>query len=461
MPKSLEEKPRENRQKIGDHPRVAAYRVEKKPPTNEEEALILNTLLLFVLLALPVKETGGIPWERDFAQALERAAAEKKPIFVAFNMDDEGANENTAFRLYKDPQLIERCRDFVCLIGSTGKHEPRTEMIDGESREVCSRFGNLTCAEHLMVEIRASEAYVGRDTVIAPQHILLTPSGSIVARKAYQASLNDLFKMMDMAAKEVRRAEGGGDTAELKRFKELKQQAFERNAEIRDAAIAELGRLSDLEARNTLFSLVKPGKMDATRIAAIDALATKGNYDALEVVIDCLKDRNNMIVTHAIVALEKIELPLAVESLMKYWKKKPKALIAKELIRAMAKCAPEDAEVKSLVYQAARSSKDTVVEMSAIVAMASLELDQQGLEILAGKLKERSGNVRGLGAWSLGALKLEDGVPILEAALATETNAGVRECIEAALRNIQIKSGPDDPGFANMLPRFISDDVAR
>ena len=421
----------------------------------------MKTVVLVSLLFLPTSDTGGIQWERDYAAALEKASAENKPIFVAFNMDGEGANENAALKLYRTPKLVARSREFICLIASTSEHESRTEVIDGESREVCSRFGSVTCAEHLMVEIRASDAYVGKDTVIAPQHILLTPKGAIVARRAYQASLNDLFKMMDMAAREVAREASGGDSAELKRLKDLKLQAFERNAERRDAAISELGRLSDLEARNTLFSLVKPGKMDATRISAIDALATRGNYDALETLIDCLKDKNNLIVTHSIVALEKIELPPAVPPLMKIWKKKPKGLIAKEVIRALAKCAPADEEVRQLVYKAARSSKDSVVEMSAVVAMASLDCDPTGLDILADKLKERSGNVRGLGAWVLGALKLEEAIPILENALLTEGNAEVRECMEAALRNIPIKSGPDDAAFANMLPKFIMDDVAR
>ena len=46
---------------------------------------------------------------------------------------------------------------------------------------------------------------------IAPQHLLITPKGQVLARKAYQASKNDLFHMMTLAEKELARQAGGGE----------------------------------------------------------------------------------------------------------------------------------------------------------------------------------------------------------------------------------------------------------
>ena len=420
---------------------------------------MMLALMFAAFLALPAAD--GIQWERNFEQALEKAEKTGTPVFLAFNMDGEGANENTAHTLYRDPEFVKWTRDFICLIASSNTHEASEVVVGDEARQVCTRFGSVTCDEHLKVEIRASEKYVGRDTVIAPQHILIVPSGMVVARKAFQASKNDLFKMMQMTLKEVARAKQSGDGAEARRLQELKKQALERNADRRDAAISELGRLPDLEARDALLDLCGSANMNATRLAAIAALSTKGNYDALETLINCLKDRQSMVVTNAIVGLERLELPAAVAPLAKMWNMKPKAIVAKEIIRALAKCAPSDPEIRKLVHKAAKSSKDTVVEMSAIIAVSSLDGDPSDIELLATKMKDRSGNIRGLAAWSMGTLKMPEAIPVLEKTPQSEANGDVRECIEAALRNISIKSGPDDAKHANILTRFLTDDVKR
>ncbi|MBI4879223.1 MAG: HEAT repeat domain-containing protein [Planctomycetes bacterium] len=418
-------------------------------------------MLHLILLSLLLAPGEGVSWERDYKAAFEKAVERNVPVFLAFNMDGEGANDSTARSIYQDPEFVERSRDFVCLIASSAKHEARAETVDGAERQVCARFGSVTCEEHLKVEIRASEEFIGRDTVIAPQHLLITPSRRLLARKAYQASKDDLFKMMTLAEKELARLAGNEDQVEAARLRELKELALERNSERRGAAIVELGRMSNLEAHEMLFSLTDAENMDATRMEAIDALAVKGNYDALPVLSALLKDKSSMIVKHAIVALEKLELPIAVPDLMKLWKKNSKSTIAKEIPRAIARCAPDDPEVRESIYKAAKASQDSAVEESAIVAMAALKLDEEGIEILADKLKARSGNTRGLATWALGSSKLKEAAPILEKAKESETNANVRECMEAALRNLQIESGPDDPDFANMLRRFIEDDVER
>ncbi|MFH0946433.1 MAG: HEAT repeat domain-containing protein [Planctomycetota bacterium] len=420
-----------------------------------------SALILIAVLVFPADDRGGVQWERDYEKGLQKAKDLDIPVFLAFNMDGERANENTALTLYRDPEFIKRTRQFVCLIASKDSHESVEEVVDGQARQACSRFGSVSCEEHLKVEIRASKEYVGRDTVITPQHILILPSGMVVARKAYQASKNDLFKMMEMALKAVARAGKSGDSEELHRLQELKKQALERNADRRDAAIAELGRLPDPEARDALLDLCGSENMNATRLAAIDALATKGNYDALETVIACLKDRQNMVVMHAIVALEKLGLPEAVPVLTKMWNRKPKAIVAKEILRALAKCAPGDPEIRKMVHKAAETSKDSVIEWSAIVAIASLDGEPSDIEVLAKKMRDKSSNVRGLAAWSLGTLKRPEAVPILEGALESETSGDVRECIEAALRNIPIKSGPDDAKLANIVSRFFTEDIER
>ncbi len=396
--------------------------------------------------------TEGITWEKDYDEAFAKAKERNVPVMLAFNMDGESANQSTADQIYRDPEFVARSRDFVCLIASTSRH--------AAAGGICSRFGAVTCDEHLKVEIKASDEFIGKDTVIAPQHLMITPARTVVARKAYFASKAEIVRMMRLAEKSMQTM--SDDDAEAKLLRELMERAQERNAERRGAAIAELGRMEHPAARDTLFKLTLPANMDATRMEAIDALATKGNYDALPVLLDRLKDKNNLVVKHAIVALEKLELPAAVPDLMRLWKKKPKSTIAREIIRALAKCAPADAEIQNLVLKSAKKSTDTVVELSSIIALVDLETkDDRAFELLREKVKDRNGNVRGLAVWCLGTMKEKDAIPVLEALAADESNAQVRVCIQAALRNIAIESGPEDSELANQLEQFLEEDIRR
>lgn len=414
---------------------------------------MLTILLLSALL------TDNVHWERDYAQALVSAKDRNVPILLCFNMDGEIASDSTALRTYRDPEFVKRSRDFVCLIASTHDHESKTETAGDEMIQACARFGALTCDEHLKVEIRASEQFIGKDTVISPQHLLISPGGAVLARKAYQASLQEILKMMTMAEKAVSK---GVDEDETRRLRELMDLARERNAERRGPAIAELGGMPNVEARDFLFDLTKPREMAATRVEAIDSLGFKGNYDALPVLEALLKDKSVQIVQHAIVAIERLELPAAAPTLLKMWRKKPKTVLAKELPRALTKAAPHDEEVRKVILKELKRSKDQLVELATIVASADLEdVDGQLLKLYEQKLKDRNGNVRGITAWVLGTIKRKDAVELLEESLEKESNADVRECIEAALRNIASDSDIEDPALANMFDRFVADDIER
>lgn len=394
---------------------------------------------------------GGVDWQHDLEQAFATAKTRQVPVLLAFNMDGEGANDDTV-RIYKDPEFVAASKDYVCVICSTFSHGA------GE----CARFGGVTCAEHQKIEIKAREAFIGKETNIAPQHLLISPDKKVLARKAYFAGKSELLKLMRMAAKAVKGGAGGGDEldADAKRLAELMEAAKDRNAERRGAAITELGGLESLAARDALIALVEPKNMDATRMEAIDALASKGNFDAMPALLSCLKDGNPLTVKHAIVGLEKICLPGAIPDLVKLWKSRPKAMIAREIPRAIAKCAPDDPEMQDLVRKAC-SSKDSVVKWSSIIALASLPKDAATRAVLDEKLKDTNGSTRGLAVWAVGKMRWREMRPTLEALAKTENNVEVRACIDAALKNLAIEKGPDDPGLDALTWKFLAEDISR
>jgi HEAT repeat protein len=396
-----------------------------------------------------------VAWEKEFDAAFAAAKTRNVPVLVCFNMNGEPASDGMV-NVYKDPEFVARSKDFVCIIASTFFHNPE------ESTAPCPRFGGITCAEHHKLEIKTSDAFIGTDAVISPQHVLVSPDKKVLTRRAYVISKNELLKMMTVAEKALRAGAGGvGEQDVTKQIDDLIKIAKDRNAERRKPAIAELGKIDDLRARDALFSLLNPKMMDDTRADALDALATKGNYDALPSVIERLGDSNTNVVRHAIVALEKIGLPTAIAPLTKLWKKKPMAMVACEIPRALVGCDPKNAEVQTLVKKAC-VAKESLVELHALVALRALPPDDETRKILTEKLTDNNGNVRGVAVWTIGGLRDAAMKAPLEAQLAKEANADVRACMELALKSLALdpKAKPL-PELEMMLDKFLESDFER
>ena len=140
--------------------------------------LLMHLLRTAFLLALPcllgsLRSQSSIQWTPGFAEALETARKEKRPVFVAINMDRERANDEMVREVYKDPTLVELSKRSVNLFCSQDTHGG-----------TCTRAGGgLTCEAHQKAEIAVRERVLGiaaGEAVIAPQHLFLAPDGSVI-----------------------------------------------------------------------------------------------------------------------------------------------------------------------------------------------------------------------------------------------------------------------------------------
>ena len=79
---------------------------------------------LAVLALLSVSGTAGaqIAWEADFEAAKQRAAAERKVLFIAINMDGEKANQTLATKTYTEAEVVALSKETVNLIASKYDH---------------------------------------------------------------------------------------------------------------------------------------------------------------------------------------------------------------------------------------------------------------------------------------------------------------------------------------------------
>src|SRR5436853_72104 len=103
---------------------------------NMSRSLILGAVMLVLGAGIAAQDKEPqIAWEPDFDATLKAAKADGKPIFVAFIMDNESANNEIAKNHFHDKEIVAESKKFHCLICSVGTHA-------GTSAHTCPRFGH-------------------------------------------------------------------------------------------------------------------------------------------------------------------------------------------------------------------------------------------------------------------------------------------------------------------------------
>jgi hypothetical protein len=116
-----------------------------------------------------------IPWQRTWDDAVAMAQRTNRPILVAVNMDGEIASEHYAGVRYRDEAIAKDYEQYVCVIASVFRHNPRDHDEQGR-RIPCPRFGSCTCGEHMAMEPIVFAKFLDGQR-IAPRHILVELDG--------------------------------------------------------------------------------------------------------------------------------------------------------------------------------------------------------------------------------------------------------------------------------------------
>jgi hypothetical protein len=194
--------------------------------------------------------------------------------------------------------------------------------------------------------------------------------------------------------------------------------------------------------------------MDDTRCDAIDALANKGNYDALGPIVLRLADSNTTVVHAAITAVGRIGLPAGAPPLLKLAKKKLVTMVARDIPPAVASCDPKSTEVQAYVKKSCME-KETGIAVGGLRALRALKPDAETRKILDTKLGDSTASVRGVAVWVVGTTREKSLGDKLKGMLDRETNTDVHNCIAAAIKNLQAADdAPPDGELEGMVWRF-------
>jgi HEAT repeat protein len=393
----------------------------------------------------PPAKPASIYWATDFDAALQRAQQEKKPIFVAFLMDDEPANDETIQKHYTDPAIVELTRKFVCLACCIGKHEADA---DGD----CTKFPGITCAEHQAIEKKARARWLLGDEVCTPQHVFCDPQGNVLLRKVYYVPQQTLQKCLAIALNGVAPDASTGKVVDEERARVDSWLADldSRNQEVRLAAMRELGICEDARALPAVLRHAKGGDDDATRIAAIEALARKGNYAAVEPLLELLADPKPRVVIRVALTLETIQIPTATESLMRAFGKERRDRVRGFLLRAAARCMPANPAVRDACLKALKGAS-AQLEPCVLIALGRLKADPKIVTAIRPMLRDKNQVTRALAVWVLGSQATSDSAQAISKLLEQEKSPEVRELAGSALKRC---NGEKVEGYESMYSPF-------
>ena len=225
-------------------------------------------LALALLCPLASAQVTGISWfSGTWQDAMETAAARNVPILIAFIQDDEEANDRIVETIYSDKEFLELCQRVVPIIASMGTHKP-VEGPDG--RQVCSRFGHLTCAEHRRLEADVRALYWPKEGVTTPTHIIAKPDGTEISRLVDIHTINAYQGMVRGATSDL--GKGMSHTDYTLALALLKEAANAARVGPLSTLRAHLDRLTPLVAssplRETVLSLFKKLDEEGAQIPA-------------------------------------------------------------------------------------------------------------------------------------------------------------------------------------------------
>ncbi|MCY2959511.1 MAG: HEAT repeat domain-containing protein [Planctomycetota bacterium] len=435
-----------------------------------------------LLLLVPNALAGGIAWRSGFEKTFEVAAAEKKVVFLAVNMDGERANDRMAEKVYRDKLVVDLSARTLNLVASATEHAP----MDKD----CPRFDGVRCQDHRRVDTAARKDVLKADTeglVIAPQNVFLGPDGKVILSVPYEISADELAwcfvtalqkvdpataPAMPASARSPRRlilngtydpsgaGAGGSLVPPTKKEVEgiisrLKKglSGEERMAELRRLVLSDEPDAIDyigLELKSSGMGGFggggggggkgggggggggRGGGGDSRHKLILRAIGFLSPPPYWEMVAEFLDDNDEALRREAAVALEQLAAPQAVPALTKALAAEKEPGHQKDLVRALGACGANDAKTRAALIKRAKGDKQALVRANAYLALGWSASDPEVKALLRSTLEKGDDLDREAAAIAVGISRDAAWTAVLETAAAAAKDGNAKAAIEAA-----------------------------
>ncbi|MBK8179964.1 MAG: HEAT repeat domain-containing protein [Planctomycetes bacterium] len=412
---------------------------------------------------------GDVRWEKSLDEALARAKAENKPVFLAVNMDGERANDQLATKTYADKSFQEWAARTVNVVASAAEH--------ASLGKPCPRFDGLECIDHRRADSAARASVLKPDSqgfVIAPQHVWIAPDGKLLFSVPYAVTLEELNWCMASALREVapdsvklpangrvpRRLIAGGvfdpatsgsgiadrpPTREeaLEIVKEMKKSwfALENGEDARRLLMSDEPEVLDFvrqQLRGSIGSFLgggggaggggggggrggggggggrgaNSGRFHAQILHQIGIVSPATYW---ELASESLENSDASVRAEAAVALEQLAAPESVRALSAALAKEDDALVKKEILRALGSAGAADAKARATLIKRAKTDKNETLRWNAVAAMGFGAADPELQAFLLAALAGKDPRAKTAAACALALSRDKQFVPLLEA----------------------------------------------
>jgi hypothetical protein len=345
--------------------------------------LVRLSLVLAVSLVLapsaPAQGADEVSWSKDVPTAFAEGKAQQKILMICVNAKHvdgstkvEPAAKGLREVVYKDPRVVAKSREFVCVLFTPGSKK--------------SEFGELRA---LGIE----------GDIVSPQHIFVHPDGKkILLRKEYwshgkgEAAVKALLALMDEAQKKLAGgAEPEADPGAAKDAPAGAERADwikERIREVVDGPGAVRKRAIDLLIRNDqkgdcttpLITLLTEHKKNTPLV--IDLVRGLGRdqlLDAALLIPPFLTHKDPRVRGNAAVSLEYIgsRRKEVVSALLKAAGREKDQAIANHMYRALGRCGVEDSRARSTLLKKCASAKSEFATYGPTIGLAYFRGDKK------------------------------------------------------------------------------------
>ncbi len=426
----------------------------------------------FLVLGVVRSPAGTIQWQTSYDAALEAAKKDNKVLFIAVNMDGEGANDRLARNVYADKDVVALAASTVNVIASRSEHSP--------AGKECTRFPGLECAQHTACEMSVRKNVLKADptgNVVAPQHVFLAPDGKPLLSVPYEVTASELEWCFVTAIKKA------DPTSKIAMPSSAHMPPRVVIGSVYDPSSAVGGAIQPIAKKEllTLIDQVKRGmKDDANQtafwrilhsdlpeaMAFIQAEMRSGGNGASgdpngegggqkhrdilhamgavspqaywEMAADAIGPGDDKVRLEAIAALEQMAPPQAVKSLEKALAKEKKPEVQKDLVRALAACGSADPKVRAAIVKRAKTEKNELVRINAIVALGLVEQDEDVVACLKEFLAGKDESLRAAATCAAGLSRDDTWISVIEPLKAAGGDATV---VDTATRALEVLRG--------------------
>ena len=420
--------------------------------------------LAALLLSFATARADMVVWSESVEVALEQARTEKKPIFVAINMDGERANNEMVAIHYQAAEIRKLTSQTVNLFASRFDH--------GSGTRPCPRAGSITCAQHMLIEKQVRDLFMegsARQNVIAPQHLFVNTESVLLHSVPYLISVGELEWCLVRALRQV----DPGFTWKLSRsarapyrlvIKGVAQADDESSGLVPSQAevteileelkkvgrgmvdpgtltqVSRLLRSEDRRAMDYVASMLKSQYFslgDSRRLElTLHGIGQSSPETWWRVVEPFLSDHRLLVRCEAAVALEQLSDPASLGALLKQWRKEKDRPCRKELIRAIAGVGADSRKAADLVLDQAKQAKDSDLRACAVIASAALNDRELVLALAEELLADEQASLRAAAAYVIAVRRESDLRGPLEARALLEEDSEAKAVMEAALEVI-------------------------